>query len=86
MICPFSFSCPEFLPLQNVFSFSKFENSFVILGIIIAYLHHCGDSSEEQCWISRFLAELGFPLGITLRLDLTSFDIPLVIYITVKAF
>ena len=69
-----------------MFSFSKFENCFVILGIIVAYLCHSGDSSEEPCWISRFLAELGFPLGITLRLDLTSFDMPLVIYTTVKPF
>lgn len=82
----FSFSCPEFLLLQNVFSFSKFENSFVMLSIIIAYLRHSGDSSEEQCWISGFLAELVFPLGITPRLDLTSFDIALVTCITVKAF
>lgn len=65
-----------------MFCFSETENCFVILGIIIAYLRHSGDSSEEQCWLSRFLAELGFPLGITLRFDVTSFGVPLVIYIS----
>lgn len=58
------------------FSFSKLGHCFEMLGISIAYLRH---SEILQRSNAGFLAELGFPLGITLRLDLTSSDISLVI-------
>lgn len=80
----FPLSYPEFLPWQN--ELSKFENCYVILGIVIAYLHQSENSLGEQFWISRLLAEVAFPLGIMIRFDVTSFDVPLAICITVKAF
>lgn len=55
VICLFSY--PKFLPWQNVLS--EFENCFVILGIVTAYLHQSENSLGEQLWIFRS----SFPFG-----------------------